>query len=80
MAALIGEADETWFNVGLAVWMIGLAVLVYRVASSDASAQTSALRSTFGRMAGIGFGRMFRTAAQLRNFPHLLLFVLAYMF
>ncbi|NND85338.1 MAG: hypothetical protein HKN46_09345 [Acidimicrobiia bacterium] len=80
IASLIGEAPEALFNIGLALWMIGLAVLVYRVASSDASEATSPLRSTFGRMAGIGFGRMFRTAAQLRNFPHLLLFILAYMF
>lgn len=80
VVGLITSVPFGWFNLGLALWMLALAVLVYRVASSEAGADTVPLRSRFGRMAGIGFGRMFRTAAQLRHFPQLLLFILAYMF
>ncbi len=78
--ALVASVPFLWFNVGLALWMVALAWLVYRVATSDASTDTVSLTSSFGKMAGIGFSRMFKTAAQLRNFPQLLLFIVAYMF
>jgi UMF1 family MFS transporter len=80
VVALVASVPFLWFNVGLALWMVLLAFLVYRVATSTGSSDTVQLRSPFSKLAGIGFSRMFRTAAQLRNFPHLLLFIVAYMF
>lgn len=71
-------AGEALFNTVLLVWMAALIVAVYRIATTRSSATVS-LRGEYARLAGIGFTRMFDTAARLRQFPQLLLFVLAYM-
>ncbi|HVR33532.1 MAG TPA: MFS transporter [Acidimicrobiia bacterium] len=75
---LLTGADEFVFNAVLLAWMAGLIFSVYRIATSR-SAATVSLTGQYTRIAGIGFARMFDTAAKLRNFPHLLLFILAYM-
>ena len=75
---LLTGAGEFVFNGVLLAWMAGLIFSVYRIATSRSTA-TVTLTGRYTRIAGIGFARMFDTAAKLRNFPHLLLFVLAYM-
>jgi UMF1 family MFS transporter len=75
---LMTGADEFIFNGVLLAWMVGLIYSVYRIATSR-SAATVALKGEYTRIAGIGFARMFDTAAKLKNFPQLLLFILAYM-
>jgi MFS transporter, UMF1 family len=71
-------AGEGVFNTVLFVWMAGLIIAVYRIATSKSTA-TVPLRGELARTAGIGFVRMFDTASKLRNFPQLLLFIVAYM-
>jgi UMF1 family MFS transporter len=80
VVALLAGVSGNVIDLSLAVWMIGLAFLVYRIAASRGSSEMVSLRRKWTRYAGIGFSRFFRTAAQLRAFPHLLLFVLAFMF
>ncbi|MFP5333651.1 MAG: MFS transporter, partial [Acidimicrobiia bacterium] len=75
---LITGAGEGLFNTVLLAWMASLIYATYRIATRR-SAQMVALRGNLTRLAGIGFGRMFDTAARLRHFPQLLLFVVAYM-
>lgn len=75
---LLTNASEGVFNTVLLAWMAALVYSVYRIATSQ-SAATIALTGQYSRLAGIGFARMFDTAAKLKNFPHLLLFILAYM-
>jgi MFS transporter, UMF1 family len=75
---LITGAGEFLFNTVLLVWMAGLIVAVYRIATTRSTATVN-LKGQYAKIAGIGFTRMFDTAARLRNFPQLLLFVLAYM-
>lgn len=75
---LVTGATEGLFNTVLLIWMASLIYATYRIATTR-SAQTVALSGQISRLAGIGFGRMFDTAARLRNFPHLLLFIVAYM-
>jgi MFS transporter, UMF1 family len=75
---LITGAGEFLFNTVLLGWMAGLIIAVYRIATSKSTATVS-LKGEYTRFAGIGFARMFDTAARLRHFPQLMLFVLAYM-
>ncbi|MEX2655817.1 MAG: MFS transporter [Acidimicrobiia bacterium] len=75
---LLTGAREGVFNAVLLAWMAALIYSVYRIATSRSPA-TVALTGPYSRLAGIGFARMFDTAAKLRNFPQLLLFILAYM-
>ena len=79
LAGLVANVADNIFFVALALWMIAVAVLVYRVAVSEAHESPVHLKSHLARSAGIGFSRMFRTAAQLKNFPQLGLFLIAYM-
>ena len=75
---LVTGATEFVFNSVLLAWMAALIYSVYRIATSRSPATVS-LKGEYSRIAGIGFARMFDTAAKLRNFPQLMLFVLAYM-
>jgi UMF1 family MFS transporter len=74
--------DPVWFDLLLGLFMIGIIVTVVMIANrmngpSDGAEVVA--RRPFAKMAGIGFVRTFATAAKLRAFPQLLLFVLAFM-
>ncbi|MEX1003876.1 MAG: MFS transporter [Acidimicrobiia bacterium] len=75
---LVTGAGELIFNSVLLGWMVALIYSVYRIATSRSPA-TVDLRGEYTRIVGIGFVRMFDTAAKLRHFPQLLLFIVAYM-
>lgn len=75
---LFTGADALVFNLVLLGWMAALIYSVYRIATSRSTA-TVELTGEYARYAGVGFARMFDTAAKLRQFPQLLLFVVAYM-
>jgi MFS transporter, UMF1 family len=74
---LTAGAGELLFNAVLLGWMACLIYAVYSIATSRSPA-TVDLTGRYSRIAGIGFARMFDTAAKLRMFPQLMLFVLAY--
>ncbi|HSJ29499.1 MAG TPA: MFS transporter, partial [Acidimicrobiia bacterium] len=74
---LTAGAGELLFNGVLLGWMGCLIFAVYSIATSR-SPVTVDLTGRYSRIAGIGFARMFDTAAKLRRFPQLMLFVLAY--
>ena len=78
MWLLVTGAGEFVFNAVLLAWMAALIYSVYRIATSRSTATVS-LTGAYSRIAGIGFARMFDTAAKLRQFPQLMLFVLAFM-
>lgn len=79
--ALTGASSPATFDLLLGLFMITLiatvAVVAKRVANSDDRRVVA--RRPIAKMAGIGFIRTFETAARLRSFPQLLLFVVAYM-
>jgi UMF1 family MFS transporter len=77
--ALVAGLSETLFNLLLGAIMIGLVVSVIRVVTSTDNAATTTVTGRFARVAAVGFTRTFTTAARLRQFPQLLLFVLAFM-
>ena len=77
--ALVAGLSEVLFNLLLGAVMIGLVVSVIRVVTSTDDAATTTVTGRFARIAAVGFSRTFSTAARLRQFPQLLLFVLAFM-
>ena len=77
--ALVAGLSEVLFNLLLGAVMIGLVVSVRRVVTSTDDAATTTVTGRFARIAAVGFSRTFSTAARLRQFPQLLLFVLAFM-
>lgn len=89
MLALVGSLlaveSEIVFDLVLGGFMIVLLAMVFRVARSHANSSAAdtaddlVVRRPLAKMAGIGFVRTFDTALRLRAFPHLLLFLVAYM-
>lgn len=77
--ALVSGASEGVFNLLLGALMITLVVTVLRVVRSSTIGRQVTMRSRMAKMATIGFSRTFTTAARLRHFPQLLLFVVAFM-
>ena len=79
--ALTGDTTPAVFDLLLGLFMIALIATVFRIGVLLTRGPTEhfVARSRVARMAGIGFVRTFETAARLRAFPQLLLFVLAYM-
>lgn len=73
--------DPLWFDLLLGSFMIGIIVAVVMVANrmNRATEGDVIARTPLAKMAGIGFVRTFATAAKLRAFPQLLLFILAFM-
>ena len=59
--------------------MIGIVVAVIRVVNATQDRGTTQVTGRFAKIAAVGFSRTFSTAARLRQFPQLLLFVLAFM-
>ncbi len=78
---LTQATEPVWFDLLLGVFMIALIVSVIAIASrmNRTSERHVVARSSLAKMAGIGFVRTFATAAKLRAFPQLLLFVVAFM-
>ena len=81
VVALTQATEPVWFDLLLGVFMIALIVSVIAIASrmNRTSERHVVARSPLAKMAGIGFVRTFATAAKLRAFPQLLLFVVAFM-
>jgi UMF1 family MFS transporter len=77
--ALGSDMSVTAFNLLLGLVMTALVVVVVLVATRTARPASIAVRTPLPKMAAIGLIRTFQTAAKLRRFPHLLLFVVAYM-
>ena len=77
--ALLSGASEGLFNLLLGGLMVALVVTVLRVVGSSSDGRQITVRSRLPKMATIGFSRTFTTAARLRHFPQLLLFVFAFM-
>ncbi len=77
--ALVADITEAQFNLLLGVVMIGLVVSVVRVVNATGDRGTTDVTGRFAKMAAVGFSRTFSTAARLKQFPQLLLFVLAFM-
>ena len=65
--------------LGIFLVLLVATVIVIAVRISRPSDRHVVARSGTARVAGIGFVRTFETAARLRAFPQLLLFVVAYM-
>jgi len=81
VAALTMATDPVWFDLLLGVFMIALIGSVVAVAArmNRPSERHVVARRPLAKMASIGFVRTFATAAKLRAFPQLLLFVVAFM-
>lgn len=77
--ALVSGASEGLFNLLLGTMMIVLVITVLKVVGGSTTGRTITMRSRVSKMATIGFSRTFTTAARLRHFPQLLLFVVAFM-
>lgn len=73
--------DAVWFDLLLGVFMIVLIGTVVSIAlrMNRPATRVVIARRPFAKMAGIGFMRTFATAVKLGDFPHLLLFVVAFM-
>jgi UMF1 family MFS transporter len=73
--------NAVWFDLtlGLLMVLIILAVVLIARRMAEAHERPVLARSPIAKMAGIGFIRTFATAAKLRTFPQLLLFVVAFM-
>jgi UMF1 family MFS transporter len=79
--ALTGDGSPVVFDLLLGLFMIVLVgtVVLIAVRLNRGGDRHVIARRPMAKMAGIGFTRTFETAARLRAFPQLLLFVLAYM-
>lgn len=81
IAVLTSDASPVVFDLLLGGFLIVLVATVVVIAFRLTRPATHHVvaRSRAAKTAGIGFVRTFETAARLRAFPHLLLFVVAYM-
>jgi UMF1 family MFS transporter len=81
VTALTGDGSPVVFDLLLGLFMIVLVTTVVLIAVrlNRGSDRYVTARRPVAKMAGIGFVRTFETAARLRAFPQLLLFVVAYM-
>ena len=77
--ALGSDMSVSAFNLLLGLVMITLVVAVVIVATRTPGPGSVEFRSPLPKMAAIGVIRTFETAAKLRRFPQLLLFIVAYM-
>jgi UMF1 family MFS transporter len=67
--------------VGAGLWWLGFSIFSFRRLSEPGRAETLPATggSRFAAYARIGFGRTFATIRRLRHFPHLLLFLVAFL-
>lgn len=76
---LVGDLSEALFNVLVGLVMIVLVISVIKIVSATSDDAKTTVKSSLPKMVAIGFSRTFSTAARLRQFPQLLLFVVAFM-
>ena len=77
--ALVADITEAQFNLLLGAIMIGIVITVIRVVNATQDRGMTQVTGRFAKIAAVGFSRTFSTAARLRQFPQLLLFVVAFM-